>query len=318
MVFFHDISGTVLTMGKEYDLSSKKEKNAKLFHHGAGKHQVLLVHGFNSSEKIWLPTDDDTEFSIADALTEMGFGCWLLRFSDPVNGNIEQLALNELLTACNFIKTKSGEKVGTIVAHSMGGVITRYLLARMGKKEALSDLKNVVLLAVPNHGVSLTFFLRQAERLNELVPRIIAVLEERTPLILSNRAFYQLTEFSSVIQLINDKKHFLHPKICWYNAIASKDVVVPRDSAAFKEEEIKSNRIKCFDQREFRATHMANSLQLLDQVISPVVSKKLSKQQNKRFREILQQAMNVLDYVLAPPIYRSKECFDWWSQRLTL
>ncbi len=302
-------------MINEYDIPSEQGRMAKLFHHGEGKHQVLLVHGFNSSEKIWLPHDSNG-FSVANELVDMGFGCWLLRLSDPVNGDIEQLALNDLFAACKIIHSEAGEKVRTIVAHSMGGVITRLLISRVGRKGLLKELKNVVFLAVPNHGVSMTYFLKQAETMDELVPKIISMLEEKTPITISNRAYFQLLEISPIIKYINDKKHFLHPKICWYNAIASKDVIVPKESASFNEEEIKAGKIKCFDQRIFRATHMYNSLQLLDQFISPVVATHISRSQSRVLKEVLQRTMNILDYVVAPPIYKSKECFKWWAPRL--
>ncbi len=304
------------TMKTEYDIPSDQGLVAKLFHHGSGKHQILLVHGFHSSEKIWLPPDNDDGFSVADALVERGFGCWLLRLSDPVNGDIEQLTMNDLWKACRIIQSKTGTGVYGIAAHSMGGVITRLLIARKGRKDALSELKKVALLAVPNHGISMTYFLKQAARMDEVIPRVISIVEEKMSVSISRRAYYQLLEISPVIQYINEENHFLHRDVCWYNAIASKDVVVPRESAAFTEEEIHGRNITCFEQRVFRATHMYNSLQLLDNIITPMLTNKLSTKQKGVLKETLRNAMNILDYVIAPPIYRSKECFEWWVQRL--
>ncbi len=302
----------------EYEISGAMTTNsARLFHYSRGKHQILLVHGFNSSEKIWLPRiENGNSFSVAKELASLGFGCWLLRLSNPVQGNIEYLAMNDLFQACELIQVHSGEKVRSIVAHSMGGIIARFLISQVGKKDSLKDLRNVVLLAVPNHGVSLTYFLKQAQKINDLIPNIIKVIEERTSVAISTRAYYQLLEVSPIIRKLNERKRFLHPQICWYNAIASKDVIVPKESASFRKEELEKNGVKCFEQKVFRATHMYNSLQLLDQVITPFIEGQLSGKPDTALKKILQQALETLDYVIAPPIYRSIECFKWWIRHL--
>jgi len=70
-------------------------------------------------------------------------------FRDPVGGNREHA--REIETQAGELRKVTGEPAIDVVAHSMGGLALRYLLARTGGE----GFRRVVLLGTPNRGTVL-------------------------------------------------------------------------------------------------------------------------------------------------------------------
>ena len=290
---------------------------AKLFRYSQGEPIILLLHGFNSSEKIWLLSKKEGgSFSVAKNLSEKGFSTWMLRFSDSLTADIKNLALYDLKTSLELIERVEGRKPSIIVAHSMGGVVMRYFLQKYGKKGCSSDLTAGVLLGVPNHGVAPFFFLKDSESMDAWVFQFMLMMEHKSLVSLSNRAFFQMIDRSPLMMELNSSEAVLHQDMTWYNAIGTKDIFVTRESASFTEEELKRSGVTDYHQEEFLATHMDNAFQFLHAIYKPLLKNAFSKEEHRRMDKLLQKTVETLEYVVVPPIYRSKACFEWWYRGL--
>ncbi len=108
---------------------------------------VILVHGLDEPGKVWM--------NLAPALTREGFSVWIMTYPNdqPVSESavyfLKQLKLKNL----------SDRRAVSIVAHSMGGLVTREMLTNpeisYSKKYAEGDLplvKHFIMVGVPNHG----------------------------------------------------------------------------------------------------------------------------------------------------------------------
>ena len=111
---------------------------------------VILVHGLDDPGRIWM--------NLAPALDEDGLAVWILTYPndqpvvDSARYFLTQLAGSELATT---------DRV-SIVAHSMGGLVTREMLTDpaldYGAKSARGELPAVdqfIMVGTPNHGSEL-------------------------------------------------------------------------------------------------------------------------------------------------------------------
>ncbi|MFX0182697.1 MAG: esterase/lipase family protein [Candidatus Hodarchaeota archaeon] len=226
---------------------------AQLFHktiESQGK-PVLLIHGFGSTMDIWFKYSD----SIGNYFVEHDLDVWALELSDAITGNIEVLAHEDLLASLHYIHEKQRKKVW-IISHSMGGIISRYLVSSnishpYPLKKITKMINGVTLLATPNHGVGSSkgdgildlfrhinnFFLSQKEIDSDI-----------------NIAFLQLTKSSKLIQKLNNGKFILHPSIRWQNGYGLYDKLIPIENAEFREDELDPQIY--LNQKEFPVDHM--------------------------------------------------------------
>ncbi|HWB61373.1 MAG TPA: triacylglycerol lipase [Chthoniobacteraceae bacterium] len=115
---------------------------------GAGTKQspasrpVVLVHGYmdDSSKMQWM----------ADAMRDQGFTVFTPSLT-PSHGEVSQEELAKKLAAYIDAHIPHGEKFD-LVAFSMGGVVCRYYLQRMG---GMRRVDHFVTLGTPNHGTLL-------------------------------------------------------------------------------------------------------------------------------------------------------------------
>ncbi len=298
-------------------LPGTNEKTVHLFHFTKGKIPILLIHGFHSSEKIWISEGyrKDT-ISFAQKFAEHDFSVWLLRFSDPTHGNIHDLTMIDLLSALKMIE-KLEQRVHTLVGHSMGGIAIRYLIKKHGLSGPLGQLKNVVFLAVPHHGVSLAQVFPNIGTSTELLFEYFSRFLSKTGYErILNRAYFQLLSNSEIIRFINTPKIELDPTITWFNAIADKDIIVPENSAQLPRHEIAAAEKVRLLEKKFHATHMKNAFQFLYAAIEPLFEK-FPRIERERILENLKKIQSKAEYLTAPPIYHVNDCAEWILRKIT-
>jgi hypothetical protein len=237
---------------------------------------VLMIHGFGSNADIWFAH----KHSLGNFFESKGLDCWTLDLSNAIAGNIEILAHEDLLTSVDFIYRKKQEKV-VIVAHSMGGIISRVFTSphfkhpySLGRIEEM--IKGIALLTVPNHGVEMG----DISKIEETVNTIRKLMKPDQDPIESDfgLGFVQLTYKSRLIKTLN-KPLVLNPNISWLNAIGIFDKVVPVKSARFSDAE--TNNVPKFEQKEFACDHMvyplASTLQKVLKATSSLLDSRSSR-----------------------------------------
>lgn len=112
---------------------------------GAGRRPVVLVHGLDDPGKVWM--------NLAPALDDAGYGVWQMRYPDdqPILDSA-RLLRRELATL-----RASGIERLDLVAHSMGGLVSRELLTspELREGEPLPRVGRLIMLGTPNHGSEL-------------------------------------------------------------------------------------------------------------------------------------------------------------------
>lgn len=122
-----------------------------------GRILVVLVHGLFGGDNYWGPSGMD----LGTLLVEDGYNVKYFKYPqsemlDDFNVPIEDLAsiLNDSLKSWNIqfgIETKGVY----IVAHSMGGLISRYLISRsFGVFPIAKNIKKLAVLGTPNYGAA--------------------------------------------------------------------------------------------------------------------------------------------------------------------
>jgi len=108
---------------------------------------VVLVHGLDDPGKVWM--------NLAPVLAAEGFKVWVLNYpNDQPVAESAQFFLDELHTL-----SQNGVRTVSIVAHSMGGLVSREMLTHpewdyMGKaeREETPVIKQLIMVGTPNHG----------------------------------------------------------------------------------------------------------------------------------------------------------------------
>ena len=223
---------------------------------------ILMLHGFGSSEAIWF----NSPASLGNYFAERGVDCWTLNLSNAISGDIISLAHEDLFTALNFIYNRKRNPI-VIVAHSMGGIITRVLTSpnfshSYSLKDIEEQISGIALLTVPNHGVDAG----NVSQIEDLANRILKILKpESTPFQSDfGLGFVQLVKTSLLIKTLNETPQ-LNQNIKWINAIGKYDEVVPRTSALFDISTLQNTSVV---QEEFPCDHMVYPLsQTLEKVM---------------------------------------------------
>jgi YVTN family beta-propeller protein len=134
---------------------------------------VLLVHGINSSAKgAW-----EDSFNFAKRLRDRGYSVWLFDYSDKTpfllnntDGRVEiygasslpgstfvgplELFALALSAGIATMKQLTGATKIDIIAHSMGGLISRWYL-QQGTDQDRQGVQKLIMLGTPNHGTPL-------------------------------------------------------------------------------------------------------------------------------------------------------------------
>ncbi len=129
----------------------------------SGRGSVVLVHGLDDPGKVWR--------SLAPELCDQGFDVWLMQYpNDQPITESARLFFEEL----KRLKAKSIDRIA-IVAHSMGGLVSREMLtspeagyAASARDDAVPEVSTLVLVGTPNHGSPLARFRVFAEWRDQL------------------------------------------------------------------------------------------------------------------------------------------------------
>ena len=137
---------------------------------------VLLIHGFTSGPETWktmrtwlTSTSANGDGSIVDSNSpsvDPQAKVFLIKFSRPYNSIRTNAA--ELRQVIDKICSATGSQEIDLVGHSMGGLDARYYLQQGEEK-----VKNLVMIATPNHGSVLSDSeLKLRQRGLPLMPRV--------------------------------------------------------------------------------------------------------------------------------------------------
>ncbi len=152
---------------------------------------VLLVHGIYSNDQIWN--------SLEGNLTQSGFDVYLLgRVLEkegfiPNNGDIRLLGF-QLRDAINRVKAQTGASKVNIVAHSMGGLVTRFY---MRSNLYQNDINKLITLGTPNEGTPMARHGLFASVLRRLTNASNTIPENH------NTARFQMLPNTTLLQYIN-------------------------------------------------------------------------------------------------------------------
>jgi triacylglycerol lipase len=104
---------------------------------------VILVHGtFGDMTVSWN--------SIAPALEQQGFCVWALDYGNRGTGEIDRSA-DQLVAFINMVRSRTGAAKVSLLGHSQGGMLSRYVAVRRG---LLSVVDDVIGLAPSSHGTT--------------------------------------------------------------------------------------------------------------------------------------------------------------------
>lgn len=115
---------------------------------------VVLIHGLDDPGKVWM--------NLAPILAEAGFSVWIMSYPDDQPIDESAFAFHQALV--NLRRDQGVARVD-IVAHSMGGLVSRDLLthARHVAPGALPEIDSLIMVGTPNAGSELSRFRLIAE-----------------------------------------------------------------------------------------------------------------------------------------------------------
>lgn len=137
------------TIGLFYFKTGQKVTDAT----GQFKKSVVLVHGLDDPGKVWQV--------LAPELAKQGFDVWLLHYpNDQPIVESAHFFFKELQVLAQL-----GTHRISVVAHSMGGLVSREMLtnpevkyAQVAKKRQVPDIAMLIMVGTPNHGSQLARF----------------------------------------------------------------------------------------------------------------------------------------------------------------
>lgn len=126
---------------------------------------IVLIHGLDDPGKVWM--------NLGPALAENGFHVWILNY--PNDQPVSESALF-FMKELSALTEKSGVRNISIVAHSMGGLVSREMLTnpdlhyieKAGKGE-LPRVERLIMVGTPNHGSEFARFRIFAEFRDQLI-----------------------------------------------------------------------------------------------------------------------------------------------------
>ncbi len=110
---------------------------------------ILLVHGYFSNRGMWL--------QFRSRLIRDGFGPIYTIDLGPPFGDIDHFA-TQLAARFDVIRREAGDKGIHVVAHSMGGLVSRAYLANCRAANVDSHVQSLTTLGSPHHGTRLAAF----------------------------------------------------------------------------------------------------------------------------------------------------------------
>ena len=252
---------------------------------------VLFIHGFNSSDKIWFNHKSrDKEYEgFAERALQDGFDVWILQLSKSKMANLIELAEDDLLTSLMIIHTTTEKKV-KIVAHSMSGVLCRYLSHPIFFEKIEFNLletmvNEVVTLATPHLGF--TIKQKTQNRLFSIIEHFENWVAKKKRLPLYSGFFQFLSKSELFITLNTDM--YLHPGIKWINAVAKHDFFIHK-SSILPVEKLESLEQKFFNVNHFKLPFYEWILRIVNKF--GIQSKRIT-------------------FFTSLPIYWSNEVYDW-------
>ncbi len=108
---------------------------------------VLLLHGYFSNRGIW--------WRFRKRLADAGLGPIYTVTLSPLWGSIDEM-VPQLATKIESICTQTGHEKLIVVAHSMGGLVTRAYMA--SNVSGSSKIAKLITLATPHHGTQMANF----------------------------------------------------------------------------------------------------------------------------------------------------------------
>ena len=138
-----------------YHFESKKSLKQDL---DPAEDPVVLIHGLDDPEKAWM--------NLAPVLAEEGFDLWKMKYpNDQPIRESARFFFDQLK-----IFRKSGVQRVSIVAHSMGGLVSREMLTNpefayteASQNGEVPDVTDFIMVGTPNHGSELARFRVLAE-----------------------------------------------------------------------------------------------------------------------------------------------------------
>lgn len=107
------------------------------------KHPILLVHGFVGNGGVW--------WGLRRRLLQIGFNDVYTINLEPTSADIEDLAGSLGARVDEILRDSESAKI-TLVCHSMGGLVSRFFVERLGGSDRV---RGIITLGTPHHGTSL-------------------------------------------------------------------------------------------------------------------------------------------------------------------
>lgn len=132
----------------------------------SSRQNILLVHGLDDPGKVWM--------NLAPYLDRRGYNVWIVTY--PNDQSIRQSA-DFLFRQLQQLQQNGIGRV-TVIAHSMGGLVTREMLTAPKWRCAQNTLCNrpsiplLIMLGTPNHGSALAH-LRGFAEVREQIARVV-------------------------------------------------------------------------------------------------------------------------------------------------
>ena len=186
---------------------------------------VLLVHGYYSNPDTW--------YNLGAFLDLEGYDYYPVDIRKGylgvmiANGDIKE-ASEKIRDNIYDLKKEYRAKEVDIIAHSMGGLVSRWYVNRVGE----NNVRNLVMLGTPNHGselfygryvIKLVSYLSQMELLDYVI--------EKTSDFLIGEAGVQMTPYNSFLNELNngdpwvfgERRDIISPSVSHYTYLGIKD-----------------------------------------------------------------------------------------------
>ncbi len=112
------------------------------------RHPVLLIHGINDTGAIF--------YKMAPYLNSLGWSVYDISLT-PNNGDVELDKLAEQVAAYVDKTFEAGEPLD-VVGFSMGGLVSRYYVQRLG---GISRVQRLITISSPNQGTTIAYLSRR-------------------------------------------------------------------------------------------------------------------------------------------------------------